>query len=321
MSTTDPKMAATILDCMAAFGIEFAVLHGEAEVAAGSARSDVDLVTAESPGEILSEVHGFLRSRDIHPVVSWRYDVDSSSVFFSDGAAEEGAQLDLIYGSTGLGNYGLRIEAILDKSEPGDRWPKASSFHELLYSIRKRHLKGQTKELSDLLEMTHELNLGELIESSHEMFSAGAMREVTSILTGQNQGAGIAERFAFPKRFSTAFHRTWSNAARRAGRLREPAGFWVAIQGERAAETADEISKRFARFLPVSSSGAFDGSIAEGIRSYRELIAIRWRAGIYVTFGKVPPLIGPDLTLATDGAQIDQVTARVVDAMQRRLTG
>jgi hypothetical protein len=311
MSTTDPKMAATILDCMAAIGIEFAVLHGEAEVAAGSARSDVDLVTAKSPGEILSEMHGFLRSRDIHPVVSWRYDVDSSSVFFSDGAAEEGAQLDLIHGSTGLGNYGLRIEGILDKSEPGDRWPKASSFHELLYLIRKRHLKGQTKELSDLLEMTHELNLGELIESSHEVFNAGAMREVTSILTGQNRGAGIAERF----------HRTWSNAARRVGRLREPAGFWVAIQGERAAETADEISKRFARFLPVSSSGAFDGSIAEGIRSYRELMAIRWRAGIYVTFGKVPPLIGPDLTLATDGAQIDQVTARVVDAMQRRLTG
>lgn len=310
LSTTDPNLPVIILDCMAASGIEFAVLHDEAGVAAGSTMSDVDLVTARAPLEILSVIDDCLSSRDIHPIVSWRYDVDSSSLFFTDGSASEGAQLDLVYGNTGLGNYGLHGAAILDKSERGDRWMKASELHELLYSIRKRHFKRQGEELDELLAIAHAMPLGELTRGCQEIFSQGTAGAMIALLTGRSQGVGVAEWS----------RRGWRNARRVAKRIRCPAGFWVAVQGEGSPWLAHQVSARFARLLPASGHGAWDGSVKDSVRSFTELAAVRWRAGVFVTHGQVPPLTEPDLTLQTDAMSLEKAAGRIVDAMQRRLT-
>lgn len=309
MSTTDPKLAVIILDCMAASGVEFAVLHDEAGVAAGSTRSDVDLVTARAPLEILSVIDDCLSGSDIHPIVSWRYDVDSSSLFFTDGTATEGAQLDLVYGSTGLGNYGLRSTAILDKSEPGDRWMKASEVHELLYSIRKRHLKRQRDELNELLAIARDLPLGELTNGCHEIFSRGTAGSMIAMLAGKSQGVGVAEWS----------RRGWRNVGRLARRLRHPAGFWVALQGGDSASLARQASARFARLLPASGHGMWDGSIEDSVRSLKELAAVRWRAGVFVTHGQVPPLTEPDVTLQAEDMGLERAIGVIVDAMQSRL--
>lgn len=310
MSTTDPNLPVTILDCMAASGIEFAVLHDEADVAAGSTMSDVDVVTASAPLEILSLIDDCLSSRDIHPIVSWQYDVDSSSLFFTDGRATEGAQLDLVYGDTGLGNYGLHSAAILDKSERGDRWMTASELHELLYSIRKRHLKRQTEEMDELLAKAHDLPMGEVTKGCQEIFSQGTAAAMIAILAGRSRGVGVAEWF----------HRGWRDAGRLAKRIGDPAGFWVALQGDDSAGLAHQISGRFARILPASGHGEWDGSIRNSVRSLKDLAAVRWRAGVFVTHGQVPRLIDPDLTLEAKDMALEVAMELIVDAMQRRLT-
>ena len=309
LSTTDPNLPVIILDCMAASGIEFAVLHDEAGVAVGSTMSDVDLVTARSPLEILSVIDDCLSSRDIHPIVSWQYDVDSSSLFFTDGSASEGAQLDLVYGSTGLGNYGLHGAAILENSEPGNRWLRASELHELLYSIRKRHLKYQRDELDELLAIAHKVPLGELTKGCQEIFSQGTASAMIALLAGRSQGVGVAEWS----------RRGWRNAGRLAKRIRQPAGFWVALQGEDSAPLGRQISGRFARLLPASGHGAWDGSIKGSVRSLKELAAVRWRAGVFVTHGQAPRLTEPDLTLHAEDMALERAMGVIVDAMQRRL--
>lgn len=308
MSTTDPSLPMTILDCMAASGIEFAVLHDESRVAVGSTMSDVDLVTARAPLEILSVIDECLSSRDLHPIVSWQYDVDSSSVFFTDGTAAEGAQLDFVYGSSGMGNYGLHGAAILDQSVKGDRWARATEIHELLYSVRKRHLKGQSEALDELLAIASEISQDELLKGSREIFSPGAAAAVSAILTGRSQGVGIVE----------GSRRAWQDAKRLAGRARRPSGFWVALKGEASASLARRVSARFERLLPTQGLGAWDDSIS--VRSLGELATVRWRAGVFVSHGRVPPLIEPDLTLETDDKALESVMGAIVDAMQSRLS-
>ncbi|HEX6221056.1 MAG TPA: hypothetical protein VF115_08170 [Acidimicrobiia bacterium] len=309
MSTTDPNLPMIILDCMAASGIEFAVLHDEAGVAAGSTMSDVDLVTARAPLEILSVIDDCLSNRDIHPIVSWQYDVDSSSLFFTDGSASEGAQLDLVYGDTGLGNYGLHSAAILDKSEPGDRWMKASELHELLYSIRKRHLKRQRDELDELLAIAHKVPLGELTKGCQEIFSQGTASAMIAVLAGRSRGVGLAEWL----------RRGWRNAGRLAKRIRHPAGFWVALQGEDSARLARQVSGRFARLLPASGHGACAGSIRNSVHCLKDLAAVRWRAGVFATNGQVPPLTVPDMTLQAGDMTLERAMGVIVDAMENRL--
>jgi hypothetical protein len=299
-----------ILDCMAASGIKFAVLHDEARVAAGSTMSDVDLVTARAPLEILSVIDDCLSGSDIHPIVSWQYDVDSSSLFFTDGTASEGAQLDLVYGDTGLGNYGVHSAAILDKSEPGDRWMKASELHELLYSIRKRHLKRQRDELDELLAIADKVPLGELTKGCQEIFSRGTAGAMIAMMAGRSRGVGVAEWF----------RRGWHNAGRLAKRIRHPAGFWVALQGEDSARLARRISGRFERLLPASGHGACAGSIRNSVRCLKDLAAVRWRAGVFVTYGRTPPLADPDLILRVESVPPEEAMGRIVEAMQRRLT-
>jgi len=309
LSTTDPNLPMIILDCMAASGIEFAVLHDEAGVAAGSTMSDVDLVAARAPLEILSVIDDCLSSRGIHPIVSWQYDVDSSSLFFTDRSASEGAQLDLVYGSTGLGNYGLHSAAILEKSEPGDRWMKASELHELLYSIRKRQLKRQRDELDELLAIAHKVPLGELTKGCREIFTRGTAGAMTAMLAGRSRGVGVAEWL----------RRGWLNAGRLARRIRRPAGFWVALQGGDSAKLARQVSGRFERLLPASGYGSLDGSIKDSVRLLKELAAVRWRAGVFVTYGRTPPFTDPDLTLQAEAVPPEETMGRIVDAMQRRL--
>jgi hypothetical protein len=297
-----------ILDCMAASGIEFAVLHDESGVAAGSTMSDVDLVTARSSLEILPVIDDCLSSRDLHPIVSWHYDVDSSSVFFTDGTAAEGAQLDFVYGNSGMGNYGLRSAPVLDKSVEGDRWARATDLHELLYSIRKRHLKGQSEALDELFAIASRTPQDEMMRASREIFSPGAAAAVSAIMAGRSRGVGILE----------GSRRAWQDAKRLARRARRPSGFWVALKGEDSASLARRVSARFERLLPTQGLGAWEDSIS--VRSLGELAAVRWRAGVFVSHGRVPPLIEPDLTLETEGMALESVMGAIVDAMQSRLS-
>lgn len=293
---------------MAASGINFAVLHDEAGVAASSTVSDVDLVTTMAPVEILLAMDRCLRNNGIHPIVSWQYDVDSSSLFFTDGVAAEGAQLDLVHGNTGLGNYGLQAAPILDKSERGDRWMRASDLHELLYSIRKGQRKG--RRLDDLLAIASKVPPGEIAKGCQEVFSREAAAAVLAVIRSRrSRGLGFGE----------SYRRAWHNATRLARRTRHPTGFWIALQGENSGTMASEISQRFNRLLPKSGHGAIDGNIRSSVVLLGRMASVRWRAGVFVSYGLIPPLPKPDLTLQTDGTHLEEAMRTIVNAMQRRL--
>lgn len=305
MATTSAELAATVLDCLTASGVEFAILHGEAAVAQGVCSSDVDVVTRADAHSIIARAHARLRDHGLHPVVVWPYDVGSTSVFVVDAAAINGAQFDILHDPVGSGHYGVRAGAILSNSQPGTRWRRAAADDEQLYLIRKRLRKGQHDRLAALLAQARDAPADNLVARATQVFSAQSAAAVRAAIRHRPPPPDPLRRV----RAAAA------NASRIVSRLRHPVGFWVAVGGPAARPTAEVVTARFGRLLPAAGCGTARGLL----ESVRQVAPVRWRAGIFTSWDRPPALARPDLYVHASSEDEEEVLGHVVSAMERRL--
>jgi hypothetical protein len=264
-------------------------------------------VTREPARTVVGRAHGALRDQGLHPVVIWPYDVGSASVFVVDAHAQHGAQFDILHDISGAGHYGVRAAAVLARAQPGARWNRAAPDDELLYLIRKRLRKGQRDRLAELLATAE--SAGGLGGRAQELFSGPSAAAVTAVLDGRPGPADPLRRV----------RAAVVNSRRIASRLRRPVGFWVAVQGEASRSTAEVVADRFARVLPTSGCGRTPVSPSELLRQGPAIAGVRWRAGVYASWGPVPARISTDLEVDTTNVPQQDALARIVTAMERRL--
>jgi hypothetical protein len=224
-------------------------------------------------------------------------------VFVVDAHARHGAQFDILYDPAGRGHYGVRAEAVLTEARPGVRWPRAAAADELLYLIRKRMYKDQPDRVDQLLDAAEQFPTRALQPRIDRMFSPASASAVSAALAGHDQPSDRLSRT----------REVLVNGGRIASRLRHPVGFWVALGEGAARSVAELVAMRFGRVLPASGCGDVGGGLA-GMRS---MAAVRWRAGVYASWGRRPPWPEPDLIIDADDG--DTALRRVVSAMEKRL--
>lgn len=301
-------MAALVLDCMMAARVDFAVLHGEQDVAAGVCTSDIDIVARDTPRRAMSKVHARLRDFDLHPVVIWPYDVGSASIFVVDGAAHDGVQLDMVHDRSGNGRYGVRAPAVLAEARLGHRWPKAASLDELLYLTAKRIRKRQHGRAATLRKQLDHWRSELVRRRAGELFNSEVAAAVHAFL----------DDAPAPSNPMRHLDRAVPSALRALARLRRPVGYWVAIRGEESPMVAEQIRRRFGRVLPHSAAGPTSGSWRESAAVMRAIAAVRWRAGVYSSWGSVAPGLRPDSVMHSSD-DVDEIVRRIVLSMETRL--
>ncbi len=313
MATTDPTLAATALDILASESIPFAVLHSEESIINGNATSDIDLVVGCTPYQMLGIVTREFHRVGLYPVVLWPYDVaDTATLLLATEDGSDGVQLDLLCDRAGLGHYGIRSGRILEMATDGRRWPTACPDHELLYSIRKRHWKGQHGRL---LALAGEGRRGKerlsLQYEAQQLFERRVADQVSGFLTGE--AGRFTEEPALPAGYRIR------NFNRRFARLRRPVGFWVDLSEHfyELSRVAD-IAARFGRFLPTVGWGSRPRGMMEELAwGIREVAPVRWRAGLYASWSDSPGRLRPDLVLA--GSDAGETDRRIVAEMEKRL--
>ena len=152
MGTTSGSLAAAVIDALSSRRTNFAVLHRAEDLRAGTVASDVDLVVADRPIEVVEDLQGALDSLDLKPVMVWRYDSgETLTVFFARPDLSAGLQFDLLRDRRGQGKYGIRTEVLLEATQQHE-WPQLQPLLEILYLLRKRLLKGQGERVRRLVE-------------------------------------------------------------------------------------------------------------------------------------------------------------------------
>lgn len=303
MATTSADLAAKVLDSFVDSEIGFAVLHGEAAIASGNVTSDVDIVSEHDPLDTVQRARGALAERGLHVVMLWRYDVGAASAFVVDATAHHGAQIDMIHDPRGSGSYGIRSTEVLAHAQHGIRWHRSSDEHELLYSIRKRIEKGQVDRLEALLARASATPT-RLDPVVHRLFSHDHVEIVMAALSGR------------PTVGEPRFRKIMRRVSRVPERLRNPPGFWVAIQGADAQETSEIIAARFGRILPITRSGKVSGRPSALITDMRTVLPVRMKAGLLSSWGARPTMPRPDLHLRTSEAPLESMIRRLVVEME-----
>jgi hypothetical protein len=310
MATSDPVLAKSALDVLADSGVRFAVLHKESAIASGSILSDVDLVVDQDPREIVAQHVPALHRVGLHPIVVWPYDVASTATVFlalSDGS--DGVQIDFLRDPSGAGRYGVRSTVLLEDAQPGERWPTIRADHQFLYLIRKRSCKGEEDEVARLLASVSDLEKRRLGRETEKLFSPRAAERLRPLL---DPGPGR-------DRERPDVHPA-IGSLRLLGRLRHPIGFWVDVAGDGASACAQALSARFGRYLPWTRAEQRPRAPAEPLWWCLNVAPVRWRAGLFVTWSRNPRRIPrADSTFASDRGSLDDISGRVVSAMERRV--
>jgi hypothetical protein len=308
MATTDARLAAAVLDGLAATGIPFAVLHNEDKIADGNVESDLDIVVGVEPRTVVRRLSESLQEVGLRPVLLWDYDVSMTvTVFLVTSDASEGVQLDLLCDPMGHGKYAARTGRLLQGRVAGTRWPTVNSVDCLAYLVRKRHVKGDVRRLDDLLAQARSLPANELHNSLSETFSPRVATQLKRMI----DEARPDQNAAYPLGYS------FRDLARRAVRLGSPVGFWVEVEGDPPFDTLNSIAEVFKRILPMSRAGMRPRSVAAQVPWLLSVVApVRWRAGLYISGGTGWP--GGDLRLPP-AQSISESCAHIVDAMNGRL--
>lgn len=138
MATTSPEAALAAVAAIEETGVRFAILHDEATLAAEGVTSDVDMVVDRSAHEVVRAVAPAWARRGLYPVMVWPYDVGGTgSIFLSTSNAGEGAQLDVLHDPEGRGRYGAMSDLLLDRIEPGRRFPTSRPAEQTAYLLAK----------------------------------------------------------------------------------------------------------------------------------------------------------------------------------------
>ncbi len=315
MATTRSQLA---VDALAAFDeadVRYALLQHPSPDFPASVTSDLDLVVAEPARALLPRLLPGLRRRGLHPIISWVYDAGgATTIFLGTGDASDGAQIDLVHDTHGLGVDGLRAPPLLAQSIPDAHWWRVCDTHELLYSLRKRHRKHDWSALERLVAQARELPSGELRVEAFRIFAASIARQVCRLVESW------PERHVPRRPARVRLH----EASRLADRVVLPVGFWVELQGKNCSVHARSIASRFGRFVPHVASGCHPDTATEALPwLVQDVARVRWRAGVFVSWtdralSRFPRPFGPDLTLYNTGAW-ETAAAEIVAAMEARV--
>lgn len=308
MGTTDPGIASSALDAIVEAGVGFAVLHREKDIAAGNVSSDLDLVIDRPPEEALVAAWPAILGAGLHPVVVFPYEVDELTVFLCDRQARGAAQVDLLGDSHGTSLFGLRGHQVIRRAVHGARWPTAHPLDELLYLTRKRQAKNDSERVEELRARASTYEWKELRARAGELFVPPVAEAVLGALAN-----GLA---AFPYRATGAYRAR--TLARRAGRLRQPAGFWVELVGPDAAGPAAALAARFAPFLVTAR--AVERPASGQLRWWSASVApVRWRPGLVVSSARTTHRPRADLVLAAGRSGVDTLAEQTVEALRSRV--
>ena len=308
MATTDAKLAAAVLDSLAESDLEFALLHNEGAIAAGTVPSDLDVVVGVPPVAVIQRAAALLEAEGLLPIMLWDYDVgDTATVFLATRDASQGVQLDLMYDPRGRGKYGAKTRPMLASSVPGKRWPHVGPLHRTAYLIRKRSVKQDDAGLRRHITDAGRFSSPEFTHAVRETFSR---RVATSVLGIVEHGVA-SSHVPYPAAYGAR------NLVRRLRRVVRPTGFWVDISGGSASDVAEGVASRFLRFLPTAlATERPAGRIAQSRWVLSQVLPVRWRASVVVSAGTGRP--GGDLQLEASG--VDEACRRIVDAMNRKVT-
>ena len=298
MGISSGALASSVIDAFGEQGIRFAVLHRASDLREGTVESDVDLVVADPPLEIVGRLQGALDRLDLKAVMVWRYDAgETLTIFLARSDLSDGLQLDLLCDRRGVGKYGVRTDALLDATEPG-RWPQLLPLPEKLYLLRKRLVKKQQDRVRQLVAEIGTYPPREVELNIDRLLVAKAARSVRAALNGQMTQSGTATPWR-------------SRILRWARRAVKPTGAW--IHGEAlTAETAWEISDRLKGYIPRVEVGPAKGWWWR----LRHVEPRRRRPALVITFGRNAAGV-PDVNLSGVNGSAD-VSSGLAELTRRR---
>jgi hypothetical protein len=290
--TTSPLLAQALLEGLSETGHRFAILHGEANAAAGEVTSDVDVGVADPPTVVLRRLAERMAPLGLRLVVVWPYDAYSVTSFWMSGVGGDGVQLDLTGDLRGDSAYGLRTGVLLEHSVPGVRWNRLTGDAEHLYLLSKRDLKGDRNRVTELVDVDPQTLSGLLLLSERAVASWRRPR-MQALLQGAPQ---------FPP-VRTGPRRTLSTARRRAGRVLRPIGHRIVLRTATPA-VAGDVAATLSRVVP-SSVASVSGGPGSLFASYR------------ATLGPHLVLV-PRLAAPVAGAAASTVLGEVIELAGRR---
>lgn len=278
------------------------MLHGLDQLLDGGPVSDIDVVVRIEPDNLVAITKKTFVSRGLFPLVAWPYDLaGTTTVFYSLLDASQGVQLDFLHDVAGSGRYGLRSDNLLALSTSHRQVPTITEPARLVYLWRKRSRKQQWSLLRDLREEAKTVKLEQLVDASLAITGSA---EVALELVDDNRSVS-----------KSSLSHPWLRTRRIATRLRSPIGFWAHIAN---GAVASQVAARFGSILPHAIFGEVPTSSFNRRQWYlKSVLPIRLKPGIYVSFGRVPDNLRPDLILDSV-ASVDDAAARCVAAMSDR---
>ena len=310
MPISDPEIPIHFLHALEEAGVGFVVLHGEQLLGTDALRSDLDLAVDRLPPQVLARVGARLRSEDLVPVLLWPYDIAGAvGVFVGSRMSGRGAQIDLLSDARGRGRYGLRTDVLLADREDGVRFPVPNPLDQDLYLLRKAAAKGKLGAAA-AIATSLEGRKAEALGRAGVLFSAAAAVHVRSLL------GGVASNGP------TRPVRTVANAWRMLRRAVRPVGRWVELVGadSDAAIEGRELADLLAAWLLRVETGPRPRSVLAAFRWWwREVLPVKLRAGVFVSWSGTARWPRPDVSLAlAPGVPVSQLIARVIDALGAR---
>lgn len=263
-----------------------AVLHREADVAAGLVTSDVDVIIDRSPYDV---IRAMTRADDSLRLISFcEYDVGAVSTFWVALPDLSVAQLDMMCDPHGVGKYGLLTDLSLATAVPGVVHHRLGAPAERAYLLSKRVHKGQL----DPREMVRQL--------SPEARSYLGQRRLQELGAPDRMRAGLGRSRLGRGRLGRVLRR-----------LREPVGCRVRFTGPDAARMSATSQERFDGYLPhVAVAGTPTDYL-------RRSASLAFRPSLL--FSHAAPRGTAQITLSASGEPVD-VWRCMVDQMSIRAT-
>lgn len=299
---TSGELARQVIDAIVDEGLMFSILHRSADLQRGQVQSDVDLVIAEPAPTFVQKLGPRLKQLGLSPILEWTYDVGgTASVFLASENAEDGIQLDLLHDPLGVGRYGFRTNALLGEVQTVDGWPALGHGAEMVYLLRKRLVKRNEERASEHREALSRQGRLEIEELLKRLLAPAAARSVLRYIA-RDRATGV--RALLP---------SVGELRRILSRMIHPNGAWIHVEGPFQPEVS-EIIARLGRFVPYTARGLARGPIWY----FREVATVRWRAGIFITWGTLGRGLKPDIFLTPSG-NVNDLARSVVSSLAHRI--
>ncbi len=297
MATTAPELAAEVVDRIEASGVGYAILHGEADLAAGTTTSDIDLVVDRAPAEVIVPLLDDLAADGIRLVQRWAYDWSTLTLFFLGDEPGAGAQVDLAHDPRGRGRYGFLPEPLIERRVRGVRRWRIDDDDLLLYLLRKRQEKRDHVAVEAL-----RAEIGDRVEAlrrrAGEVLSPSSAAHARALLDGRPT--------PWPQIVRRRVERGGGTAIRHGQRLRTPTGLVVPVPPGRVG--LDELVVDLGAVLRDVRVVEPDGSPAEAARIRAAILR-----GTVVLATATPPRAWGSVAL---GVEDEPLRPAVIDRLE-----